>query len=101
MSLSLNNTVYVVKWRQNPIFLPLGASVTAPAGTCSAENGERPCVTVMGGGAPLTRWAMIWASKGTKLAWHNCILLFPWGKCVQMSTINVILNLRMGSWSQN
>lgn len=63
MSLSLNNTVYVVKWRQNPIFLSLGASVTAPAGARSAENGERPCVTVMG--AAFTRWAMIWANTGT------------------------------------
>lgn len=50
MSLSLNNTVYVVKWRQNPIFLPLGASVAAPAGARSAENGKCPCVAVMGGG---------------------------------------------------
>lgn len=46
MNLSLKATVYVVKWKQNPIFSQ-GVSVTAPTGRPSTENGKCPHVVVM------------------------------------------------------
>lgn len=47
MSLSLKDTVCVVKWRQNPILFSQGASVAALAGTPSAGYGKCPHVAVM------------------------------------------------------
>lgn len=59
MSLSLKDTVYVVKWRQNPIFFSLGASVTALTGSPSAENGKCPHVAVMDAAFKLTWYTAI------------------------------------------
>lgn len=59
MSLSLKNTVYVVKWRQNPIFFSQGASLAALTGSPSAGYGKCPHVAVMDVAFKLTRYTVI------------------------------------------